>query len=164
VILAANHGSVLDPFFLAMPVRRRFCFMAKSELFRRWTWRPLVALGAFPVRRGAHDEEAFVTAGAVLARGGGVVVFPDGGVYRAGEIGVRAKPGVGRLALESGGPVVPAAIHGSRAVGRWRLPRVEVVFGAPLHFGREVAATHGRHHDVADTIYEEIRRLYGPVA
>ena len=161
VILAANHGSYLDPFFLAMPVGRNFCFMAKAEVFRRFSWRLLAALGAFPVRRGAQDEETFATAEAVLARGGGVVVFPDGGIYRGGEIGVRPKPGVGRLALLSGAPVVPAAIRGSRAVGRLRLPRVEVVYGVPLRFSREAEDSWDRHQLVADTIYAEIRRLYG---
>jgi len=164
VILAANHGSVLDPLFVAMPIRRRLCFMAKAEIFRRWTWRSLGALGAFPVRRGAHDEDTFVTAEVVLARGGGVVVFPDGGVYREGAIGLRAKPGVGRLALETGAQVLPVAVRGSRSVGRLRLPRVEVVYGNPLRFGRETGASHGQHQEVADTIYAEIRRLYGPVA
>lgn len=160
VIIAANHGSYLDPFFLAMPVRRSVCFMAKAELFHRFSWRLLAALGAFPVRRGAHDEETFATAKSVLARGGGVVVFPDGGIYRDGDIGTRPKPGVGRLALESGAPVVPAAILGSRAVGRLRFPRVGVVYGAPLRFSREAEASRDRHQQVADTIYAEIRRHY----
>lgn len=160
VIIAANHGSYVDPFFVAMAVHRNFCFMAKSELFRRFSWRLLAALGAFPVRRGAHDEETFVTAKAVLARGGGVVMFPDGGIYQAGELGVEPKPGVGRLALESGTPVVPAAIRGSRAVGTFHLPRVEVVYGPPLSFSRQPDAPHARHHEAADRIYAEVRRLY----
>jgi 1-acyl-sn-glycerol-3-phosphate acyltransferase len=160
VILAANHGSYIDPFFLAMPVRRNFCFMAKAEVFRPLSWRLLAALGAFPVRRGAQDEETFATAEAVIARGGGVVVFPDGGIYRGGEIGVRPRAGVGRLSLESGAPVVPAAIRGSCAVGRFRFPRVEVVYGAPRRFGHEIGASHARHQEVADAVYAEIRRLY----
>ena len=73
--------------------------------------------GVFPVRRGHHDEEAFITANAILERGGCVLMYAEGGRSRTGELG-EAKPGVGRLALESGVPVVPVAIHGSQERAR----------------------------------------------
>ena len=42
-------------------------------------------------------------------------MYAEGGRSRTGKLG-EPKPGVGRLALESGVPVVPVAIHGSQSV------------------------------------------------
>src|ERR1700742_4227744 len=62
VILAPNHASFLDHFFLGVSLRRKLQFMAKSQLFKK----PMDAVfshgGVFPVRRGYADEDAFVTA------------------------------------------------------------------------------------------------------
>ena len=65
------------------------------------------------MRRGQHDEEAFITAHTMLDRGGMVLMYAEGGRSRTGKLG-EPKPGVGRLALEAGVPVVPVAIEGSR--------------------------------------------------
>ena len=92
--------------------------------------------GVFPIRRGHRDEEAFKTAHAILARGSCVLMYAEGGRSRTGDLG-EAKPGVGRLALESGVPVVPVAIHGSLGVRKWRklrFPKVTVQFGEPITF------------------------------
>src|ERR687886_2908918 len=105
-IVAPNHFSFLDHFFVAVYLRRKVQFMAKSQLFK-WPMQVVYRNGGvFPVRRGHRDDEAFKTAHAVLARGGIVVLYFEGGRSRTGELG-EAKPGIGRLALESGAPVVP---------------------------------------------------------
>src|SRR5215210_6594516 len=97
-IIAPNHFSFLDHFFVAVYLRRRVHFMAKSQMFKP----PLQFIythgGVFPVRRGKADEEAFKTAHAVLARGGTIVMYPEGGRSRDGGLSDRAKPGLGRLA------------------------------------------------------------------
>src|SRR5215471_8223520 len=68
-ILAANHRSFLDPFVIGALARRPVYYMAKRELFERpLQARLLSALGAFPVDRGAGDEQAMATARALLAR------------------------------------------------------------------------------------------------
>ena len=80
--------------------------------------------------------EAFKTAHAVLARGGIVVMYCEGGRSRTGELG-EPKPGIGRLALESGAPVVPVALVGSERVRDWKrlqFPKVSVQFGDPIRF------------------------------
>ena len=99
-------------------------------------------VGVFPVRRGHHDEEAFKTAYAILERGGCLLMYAEGGRSRTGGLG-EPRPGVGRIALESGVPVVPVAIHGSLGVRRWRklrFPKVTVQFGEPMTLrGRALA-------------------------
>jgi len=164
VILAPNHGSFMDHFFTGGLLRRRVRFMAKSQLFQ-----PGIASyifshgGVFPVRRGHHDEEAFVTAFALLDRGEAVVMYPEGGRSRTGDIAERARPGVGRLALESGAPVVPVAILGSHQVRNWRrlhFPRVTVQFGEPFRFERVTTSTREQQQAVADYVLERIRELH----
>ncbi len=162
-ILAPNHFSYMDHFLIAIFVRRKVRFMAKSQLFTpvaRWVY---LQGGVFPVRRGARDEEAFITAEAILDRSGVIAMYPEGGRSRTGELQEQAKPGIGRLALQSGAPVVPIAILGSSKIRNWkrlRFPSVQVQYGEPLHFEREPGATRERQQEVADAIFAEIRALY----
>ena len=75
------------------------------------------------------------------ARGGCVGMYCEGGRSRTGRLG-EPKPGVGRLALESGVPVVPVAIHGSLGVRGWkrlRFPKVTIQYGEPISFPRVAA-------------------------
>ena len=162
-IVAPNHFSFLDHFFVAVYLRRKVQFMAKSQLFKL----PLELVynngGVFPIRRGHRDEEAFATAHAVLARGGIVVMYCEGGRSRTGEMG-QAKPGIGRLALESGAPIVPTALVGSESVRNWkrlRFPKVTVQFGDPIRFEQLSDPTRDQQQAASEAIFERIRTLWG---
>ena len=88
VLLASNHRSFSDPFFLGLCLRRPLRFVAKIELFDKgWKARLLLALGAFPVRRGESDEQAMETARIILEQGGAVGIFPEGTRVRPGPAG-----------------------------------------------------------------------------
>lgn len=137
VIFAANHRSFLDPFIIASLARRPIYFVAKKELFekRLQAWF-LNSLGAFPVDRGNGDGDAMATAREILERGDGVLIFPEGTRVRPGTLG-SPRRGVGRLALETGAPVVPVAIIGTERIRRgWRIRphKVRVRAGSPLNF------------------------------
>src|SRR5271166_961837 len=69
VILAPNHFSFMDHFLMGCYIRRKVRFMAKSQLFKPPIQYIYSHGGVFPVRRGARDEEMFVTARAILAHG-----------------------------------------------------------------------------------------------
>jgi len=163
VIIAPNHFSFMDHFLVGMFIRRRIRFMAKSQLFSgplQWIY---THGGVFPVRRGARDEEAFKTAGIVLERGGCVTMYPEAGRSRTGKLSDRAKPGIGRLALETGAPVVPVAIFGSSKVRNWKrlqFPKVVVQYGEPLTFPQEAAPSRERQQEVADEVFAHIKQLY----
>jgi glycerol-3-phosphate dehydrogenase (NAD(P)+) len=139
VILASNHRSFLDPFAIGCCLGRPIYFVAKQELFKNpllgWI---LNCLGAFPIKRGASDEESMDTALALLERGQAVVIFPEGTRIRTGSLG-SAMRGVGRLALQSAKPVVPIAVTNSERARRgWRIRpvRVHLRCGPPLTFPR----------------------------
>jgi 1-acyl-sn-glycerol-3-phosphate acyltransferase len=163
VIVAPNHFSYADHFFAASFLRRRVRFMAKSQLFKGIAGWIYSHGGVFPVRRGHRDEEAFTTARTILANGGAITMYPEGGRSRTGALAERARPGIGRLALESGATVVPVAIHGSARVRNWRrldFPRVTVRYGRPMRWDIVAAPTREQQQAVADAVFEQIRSLY----
>ena len=168
VILAPNHASFMDHFLAGGLIRRRIRFMAKSQLFQPGPANYLFSVGGvFPVRRGYQDEEAFITAFTLLDRGEAVVMYPEGGRSRNGEIAEQARPGVGRLALESGAPVVPVAILGSHQVRNWKrlkFPRVTVQFGSPFRFERVTESTREQQQEAADYILDRIREQHAQLS
>jgi 1-acyl-sn-glycerol-3-phosphate acyltransferase len=162
-IVAPNHFSFMDHFLVGMFVRRQIRFMAKSQLFTRPAQWIYTHGGVFPVRRGQRDEEAFTTAKGILDRGGVITMYPEAGRSRTGQLAERAKPGIGRLALETGAPVVPVAIHGSQRVRNWKrlqFPKVTVQYGEPLTFPVEAEPSRERQQEVADEVFASIRALY----
>jgi 1-acyl-sn-glycerol-3-phosphate acyltransferase len=164
VILAPNHASFMDHFFTGAFIRRRVRFMAKSQLFSPPIG-PLIYSpgGVFPVRRGHHDEEAFITAYKILGRGGAIVMYCEGGRSRTGKLADVARPGIGRLALESGAPVVPLAILGSHQVRNWKklqFPKITISYGEAFKFDVVEHPTRDQQQAAADHIFGHIRVLH----
>lgn len=166
-IIAPNHFSAMDHFFCGIYLRRRVRFMAKSQLFTGALAAVIEHAGAFPVRRGQRDEQAIETALCILRNGGVIVIYPEGGRSRGSQIGEQARPGVGRLALESGAPVVPVAIYGSQRVRGWkrlRFPHVSVAYGQPVRYEQIGGCTREQQQEVADEILGRVRELYGTLS
>jgi 1-acyl-sn-glycerol-3-phosphate acyltransferase len=167
LVLAPNHFSQMDHFFVGVYLRRKIRFMAKSQMFGP----PVLTYvykhgGVFPVRRGQHDEEAIETAHEILRQGEMLLVYAEGGRSRSQQLG-KPKPGIGRIALESGAPIVPVAIHGSARVRGWkrlRFPRVTVRFGEAMIFPVEPAPSRERQLEVATAVFDEVREMYRELA
>jgi 1-acyl-sn-glycerol-3-phosphate acyltransferase len=164
IILAPNHFSFFDHFFIAMLIRREVQFMAKSQLFRP----PVLDFilthgGTFPVRRGQKDDEAFITAHSILNRGGTVLMYAEGGRSRSKTLG-QPKPGLGRLVLESGAPVVPIAIHGSQHMREAKRglisPKVTVHYGEPIAFEQVDHPSREQSQAVADEVFAKVKEMY----
>ena len=167
LILAPNHFSQMDHFFIGLYLRRKVRFMAKSQMFGP----PVLTYvykhgGVFPVRRGHHDEKAIETARIILSQGEMLLVYAEGGRSRSGKL-KEVKPGIGRIALESGAPVVPVAIQGSEKVRRWKrlsFPKVTVRFGEPLRFPTEEEPNRERQLEVAQQIFAPVRAMYNELS
>jgi 1-acyl-sn-glycerol-3-phosphate acyltransferase len=163
LVLAPNHFSQMDHFFAGVYLRRKIRFMAKSQLFGP----PVLTYiykhgGVFPIRRGHHDEEAFETVHELLRQEEMLLVYAEGGRSRSQQLG-EPKPGIGRIALESGVPIVPVAIHGSERARQWirlRFPKVTLQFGDPVTYSIEAAPTRERQLEVATEIYARVRELH----
>lgn len=143
-IVAANHSSFLDgPFLAAAYARAKFKplhMIAYEEPFRNWFMGYFLRSGrCIPFQRGNRQSQAVMlkTALGWLAAGEAVGVFPEGHINQKPRL-KRPRPGAALLALETGRPVIPAAIIGSSAtlplaarVPRpWR--RVHIRFGSPV--------------------------------
>lgn len=173
-VLAANHQSFCDSFFLPLVLRRRVTFLAKAEYFDRWrtAWF-FRAAGQIPIRRGggSASERALATARQVLGAGHLLALYPEGTRAVDGNVH-RGRTGVAALSREVGVPVVPVGILGTTAVqpvdSRILRPfhTVTVRFGTPM---RMVPAADPEHpmvdHDhsicrsFTDDVMREIARL-----
>ncbi len=135
ILLASNHRSNMDPFFVGVSFPRQVHFMAKSELWKvKILGRLIDMLGAFPVSRGEADRAAVKRALEILQAGAVVGMFPEGHRQRDGSLG-EIHPGVSLFTLREGVVTIPMVLVGTERVmrkGLPRLPRVRVAFGAPL--------------------------------
>jgi 1-acyl-sn-glycerol-3-phosphate acyltransferase len=167
LVLAPNHFSQMDHFFVGVYLRRKIRFMAKSQLFGP----PLLTYiykhgGVFPIRRGHHDEEAMETARILVEQGEMLLVYAEGGRSRSQTLG-EPKPGIGRIATETGAPIIPVAIHGSEHARQWkklRFPKTTVQFGEPLTYPVEPTPSRERQLEVATEVFGRVREMYEGLA
>jgi 1-acyl-sn-glycerol-3-phosphate acyltransferase len=153
-VVAPNHKSFWDSFFIGACTRRHVRFMAKTELIEARYGPLLVRLGAFPVRRGESDADALETARTILRQGGLLALFPEGTRIRDPQALGSPRRGAGRLALEAGAPIVPAAITGTDDLFLGPIPRprrVQVAFSEPIRVD-EMAVT----PEAAGTLVEQL--------
>jgi 1-acyl-sn-glycerol-3-phosphate acyltransferase len=137
VIIAANHQTYLDPFWLGGPVPLYSRFLAWDKVFE-WpvAGKLMRLLGAWPLQQ-KGDRRAFRRSLQWLRGGGALVIFPEGGRSFSDGRMQEFKVGAARLALEAGVPVLPITIRGGHRVWPrdWRYPRlgrVEIIYH-PIH-------------------------------
>jgi 1-acyl-sn-glycerol-3-phosphate acyltransferase len=139
MIVAPNHVSYFDPFWVSIPIKRPLRYMTWEKV-TQWPFygRLLRAYGAFPVsiNTGRGDRVALRHSLEHLRAGGGLVIFPEGARTRTGRI-TQFKPGVIRLAIDTDVPVVPVTVVGGyKAFPPHRsLPRpykVTIIYHQPI--------------------------------
>src|SRR3954470_23069655 len=159
-IIAPNHKSFYDSFFVGLATKRHVHFMAKEELFQGRSARLLSGLGAFPVRRGSADPDALETARLHLEAGRVLAMFPEGTRFRDPDALRAPRKGVGRLAIEAQAPIVPCAITGTEKLflGGWFPKPVKVQLSfAPAITPAQLEAT----PEAAAELIEEQRLAQG---
>ena len=139
LIVAANHQTYLDPFWLSLLIKRPTRYLAWSDAFR-WpvVGRGLVWLGAWPLALEGSDPAAIRRSLQWLKDGGAVVIFPEGARSTVSGSLDRFKAGAVRVALEAQVPILPVTIKGGNRVWPkgWRFPRlgkVVVTYHPPYH-------------------------------
>lgn len=140
VILAANHTSMIDVFFILAALRREAIAMAMAELWKSPLTRWLVeVLGQIPVVRGDSEsgKEAMESAAHALEDGALVGIFPEGKCVKPGDV-APYRPGVAVLAKDTDVPIIPVRLVNANEVlplGK-KFPRsgstVYVIFGEPI--------------------------------
>jgi 1-acyl-sn-glycerol-3-phosphate acyltransferase len=176
-ILASNHLSFSDSFFLPAVLDRKVTFIAKAEYFTtpgvkgRLTAAFFKGVGQLPVdRSGARGAgEAAVKSGIeVLERGELFGIYPEGTRSPDGRL-YRGKPGgLARVTLRSGAPVVPVAMIDTEKIqppGQVvpKLMRPGIRIGKPMDFSRYQGMEHDRfiQRALTDAVMYEIMRLSG---
>ncbi|MBO0838835.1 MAG: 1-acyl-sn-glycerol-3-phosphate acyltransferase [Actinobacteria bacterium] len=175
-ILASNHLSFSDSFFMPVMVPRKVTFLAKAEYFtapglRGWVSRTFFSLvGQVPIDRDDPDaaRAALKTGVRVLGQGKLLGIYPEGTRSPDGRL-YRGKTGVARMALEAGVPVIPCVMLNTdriqppgRRFPRLR-PRPRVRFGKPLDFSRYEGMAGDRfvERSMTDEIMYELMLLSG---
>jgi 1-acyl-sn-glycerol-3-phosphate acyltransferase len=162
-IVAPNHKSFYDSFFLALGTPRHLRFMAKSELIDARYGGLLVRLGAFPVRRGEADEEALETARTVLRQDGLLALFPEGTRIRDPDRLGAPRRGAGRLALETGAPLIPAAISGTDEIWFGPVPKpkkVQIAFSEPIPVAYLPSTPEAAGELIEERVWPEVQRSW----
>jgi 1-acyl-sn-glycerol-3-phosphate acyltransferase len=174
-ILASNHLSVLDSFYLPLAMERPVTFAAKSEYFTGTRPQDRM-IGAFlratkqlsVDRAGARAGQEMLEAALGLLNGGALFgIYPEGTRSPDGRL-YRGRTGVGWLALHSGAPVIPVAMIGTERLlpPGHKIPRpgpIEIKIGKPLLFEelRHQPAGAKQRRAVTDQVMAAIGELSG---
>lgn len=137
VVIAANHQTYIDPFWISVPVRRPVRYLAWDEAFR-WPLmgKPMELLGAWPIPINSASPTAVRRTLHFLREGGAVMIFPEGGRCEPDGAMKRFKLGAVRIALEADVQILPVTICGAHRV--WpktqifpRFAPVEIIYHPP---------------------------------
>ncbi len=172
-IIAANHLSFLDSFFIPLVVKwRKMTYLAKADYFTSWktAWF-FKMVGQIPVARDdkAKSQKALETGLEVLKDGNLLGIYPEGTRSPDGNL-YRGRTGVARLALAAQVSVIPCGLIGTEEVmpkaakfPRLRNIRVKVRFGKPIDVGRYEGQERDRFvlRSLTDEIMFEIMQLSG---
>ncbi|HWD53995.1 MAG TPA: lysophospholipid acyltransferase family protein [Acidimicrobiales bacterium] len=173
-VLAANHQSFCDSFFIPLVVRRKVTYLAKAEYFdspkTAWFFR---AAGQIPIRRGggkASDRALETARSEVLGQGRLLGLYPEGTRTLDQQVH-KGRTGVTRLSRECGVPVIPVGVIGTVDVqpvnSNFMRPfkTVRIRFGKPMQMdppenpADPLDHDHTKCRDFTNELMKEIARL-----
>ena len=168
-IIAPNHLSLIDPFFIALVVPRFTTFLGKAEYFDSWQTRIVMEMaGVIPVRReDSVQAQGSLNAGREVLESGNLLgIFPEGTRSPDGRL-YKGKTGAARMAVDTGVPIVPTGLIGTMHVMPKNAklpglgPRVTVRFGKPMRVPEEGKRDAQILRIFTDELMQEIATLTG---
>ncbi|MFX0100115.1 MAG: lysophospholipid acyltransferase family protein [Candidatus Hodarchaeota archaeon] len=140
LIVAANHGSFLDPIIISASVYRQIHWMSKKENFDFPIVKSIFKLwSAFPVDRGSGDKKAMGAALDHLANGRTVGIFPEGTRRHSADTHLmKLHNGAAKLAVMTGASILPVMTTGTFSMlkkGEFfpKPVKVKLFIGKPIH-------------------------------
>jgi 1-acyl-sn-glycerol-3-phosphate acyltransferase len=111
MILAGNHAAVLEAVMMAVYSPGMVEFIGNGDIPFDPNYAFIVkAYGLIPVNRGNLDRQSLKTALSILEQGGILGIFPEGGIWDAGQMG--AQIGAAWLSYRAQVPVIPIGFGG----------------------------------------------------
>ncbi|MFW2381452.1 MAG: lysophospholipid acyltransferase family protein [Acidimicrobiales bacterium] len=170
-LLCPNHISVIDSFFVPAVINRALIYVGKAEYLDDWKTRRLFpALGMIPIDRrgGQHAASALEAAKSVLQRDGLFGIYPEGTRSRSGKLH-KGHTGAARLAVETGKPLIPVGIIGTREIQPPDKPFPKPFMKATVRFGKPIDVSHyvdrlgdrALYRQITDELMFEIQALCG---
>lgn len=164
IIIAANHQTYIDPFWVGVPVRRPIRFLAWDAAF---SW-PVVGyflklFGAWPLQLEGSDPAPIRRSLQWIGEGGAVMLFPEGGRGNPDGTMKKCKAGAVRMALEAGVPILPVTIRGGERVWptTFRWPRIghsiEIIYHPVIRVGQGEEGTRESARRETERLAEIIR-------
>jgi 1-acyl-sn-glycerol-3-phosphate acyltransferase len=143
LLIVPNHQTYFDPFWICMPIKRKFRFMAWDKAFEWFLVGDVIRyLGAFPVNLERGSKETLKQAVKALREGATLVIFPEGEREFSDGKMLEFKSGAIKIAMLANVPIMPVTIRGANKV--WaqdmkfpRFGKVEIFYHPVMEIPRD---------------------------
>jgi len=117
LLIVPNHQTYFDPFWICIPIKRKFRFMAWDKAFEWLLVGDMIRyLGAFPVNLQRGSTESLKQAVRALKDGATLIIFPEGEREFSDGRMLEFKNGATKIAMLAGVPILPVTIRGANKV------------------------------------------------
>lgn len=160
-IYAANHITILDPFYVGLGSGKELYYMAKSDLFKNKLLAAFLRkMNAFPVKRDTSDRASLRRAEEIIKSGGSLGIFPEGRCNLEADLPKSAKAGIGFLVSRCNCPVIPISFYNEKK-GKL-FSKLTIRFGKPMSCEELGIKEKGRndYQLIADNVMNRIIELW----
>lgn len=162
-IVATNHASYFDPPLVGSWMTRQVYFFAKKELFKNKIFGWIITrTNALPVRRGVIERNALEATLAIIKKGYGLTIFPEGTRSKTDQF-LEPKPGVGMIAIRAQCPIIPGYVRGTNKLKDcfWGREKLSITFGEPFssEWVTSFPDNKDSYHKIANAVMERIAQI-----